>query len=93
MAVLAVLEAAAGEEDGEIFRESNGKELFTLKKAALHDLVNQRPEAIALLADAADNGIELGVVQRSGRRAGGVGEEFPGQIAGELILVRSSSFL
>src|SRR5262245_65566485 len=53
--------------------------LLALENGTLHDLMNQRPQAIIFAANLADDRIDLGLVCRLGGTAGSIGEQLGGQ--------------
>src|SRR5262245_47488029 len=65
---------------------------FALKRLALHDLVDERPQAVLPVANLADDALDGRPVVRGGV-AGGVGQELLGQGAGELVLVLQEQLL
>ena len=64
-----------------------------MKKRTLHDLVDQGPEAVIVIASPLDDPLDVGTVERRGFRTSGVGEEFLGQVAGKLVFVSKKELL
>src|SRR5436309_559058 len=76
-----------------IGRRASGPHSLGLECLALDDLVNESSEAVILLAEPGDDGVDLRPVGLRGWTARGVGQQFFGQGAGQLILVLQEQLL